>query len=97
MSCASAPAANAAASSLRTWIQSMPPFAGAAGAPHRVDDRVEAVADDPVDAVDARVDELGDELVCDCRGHAPHSTPGADPTARAGVDPATTGGVPLQL
>ena len=49
---------------------------GAAGAPNGVDDRVEAVTDDPVDAVDPRVDELGDELICDCRGHAPHSTPG---------------------
>ena len=65
VSMASAPAAKAPASSLRTWTHSMPvrPADG-------VDDRVEAVADDAVDAVDADLAQDFDELVGN--GHARH-------------------------
>ena len=38
---------------------------GAAGLAHGVDDGVEGIADDAVDAVDARIDELPDDLFCD--------------------------------
>ncbi len=50
--CASAPAAKAAVSSCRTWIQSMLPLRRMASI-----DGVQAVADDAVDAPDTGLDE----------------------------------------
>ena len=42
-----------------------PALGGTAGLAHGVDDRVERVPDDAVDAVDTGIDELGDELFGD--------------------------------
>ena len=69
VSCASAAAAKAAASSCRTWIQSMPPFAEPPVLPDGVHDRVEAVAHNPVDPLHAGSLELFDELGGKFLGH----------------------------